>query len=324
MPGVVLMPFVAIFGVTFSDVLFCLTLGAVNVALISHLLSLAQHEGLINLSVFQRGILVIFFAFGTVQFPIAPLGQVWFIGQLTGFCFVALSYIAALSLRGSKAFFFTGLAIACAMLTRNHLIFLGIWPGVYLISKHWADKPLLLRNTVLALIPPFLLGVLFLVYNYQRFGSWTEVGISYHKMAEFFIADYKKYGYFNIHYVPINFYYQYIFYPLPLRPETLMGGSLFLLSPIFAGVFLVNFKKDRKLDLITLLISILLTNLPILLLMGTGWVQFGPRYTLDFTVPLLLFCAMGIKRMPNLPLILCTAISILHYSIGAYLFATGL
>jgi len=75
-----------------------------------------------------------------------------------------------------------------------------------------------------------------------------------------------------------------------------MGGSLFLLSPLFLGSFAALYKPSQKVSVITLLASILITNIPILLLMGTGWVQFGPRYTLDFTVPLLLLTALGIEN----------------------------
>jgi hypothetical protein len=52
--------------------------------------------------------------------------------------------------------------------------------------------------------------------------------------------------------------------------------------------------------------------------MGTGWVQFGPRYSLDFTVPLLLLTAAGLRRCPPKLLVLLTIISILPYLLGTY------
>ena len=121
---------------------------------------------------------------------------------------------------------------------------------------------------------------------------------------------------FNLHYVPINFYYHYIFYPFPLRLESLQGGSLFLLSPLFFGAFAAFWKPREKRLVWALLASILITDIPILLCMGTGFAQFGPRYTLDFTVPLLLLTALGIEKWkPAIPLALAV-ISILHYFIG--------
>ena len=65
--------------------------------------------------------------------------------------------------------------------------------------------------------------------------------------------------------------------------------------------------------------SMLLVAIPILLLMGTGWLQFGPRYTLDFTVPLLLLTAIGIRRVPLPLMVLLTAIAVLQYAAGTLL-----
>jgi hypothetical protein len=139
-------------------------------------------------------------------------------------------------------------------------------------------------------------------------------------MGPSFIADYAKYGAFNIHYLPTNLYYQYLFYPLPPRPNTLMGGSLFLLSPLFFAAIPGFYKNRSQLSVRILLLTLLCVNLPILLLMGTGWVQFGPRYTLDFVVPLILLTAMGIRTWPKWVLLFLAAISIGHYVLGTVIF----
>ena len=69
-----------------------------------------------------------------------------------------------------------------------------------------------------------------------------------------------------------------------------------------------------------LVITISLVNLPILLLMGTGWQQFGPRYTLDFTIPLLLLTAQGCRKLPTWALAALTLISAAHYIVGSIIF----
>ena len=58
--------------------------------------------------------------------------------------------------------------------------------------------------------------------------------------------------------------------------------------------------------------------------MGTGWVQFGPRYTLDFTIPLLLLTAVGLRRWPINVITLLLLISILHYILGTVYLALAL
>lgn len=320
MPAIVLMPFVAIFGVNFSDVFFTILIASINVGVVALLLRAVKDQKLIEIDEWSRVLLVLFFAFGTVQIALAPLGRVWFTAQQLGFLFVGLAYLAALQLNGRMAFFVTGLLLACAVLTRNHLLFTGIWPAWHLLKKNWDTKPQLYTSLTLFVLPLFVLSLLFLGYNFTRFGNPMELGIRYHQMNPFFVEEYQKYGAFNLHYLPINFFYQYIWYPFPLTEETLMGGSLFLLSPVFFLLFPGLVYGYRSLDTWILLASIVATSIPILLLMGTGWMQFGPRYTFDFTVPLLLLTAQGVQFTPKRILALLTLIAIVQYFIGTLFF----
>ena len=316
MPAIALMPFVAVFGVNFSDVFFNVALAAANVGIVAMLLRAANDEKILQMDEMARGLLVLFFAFGTVHITLALFGRVWFTAQLLGFLFVGFAYLAAIRLKGGLAFFVSGLLIACAMITRNHLLFTGLWPAWYLLRKNWDNRPRLYASFALFVLPIFLLGLLFLGYNFTRFGSPFELGIQYHRMSRMFVEDYQRYGAFHIQYLPINFFYQYIYYPLPYTSETSMGGSLFLLSPVFFYVFPAIRHLYRRVDTWVLLVSVLATSIPILLLMGTGWVQFGPRYTLDFTIPLLLLTAQGIQFASKSILIGLSLLSIAQYFIG--------
>lgn len=321
-PAVVLTPFVALFGVGFSDVFFNVVVGSINVGVVAALLRAIDDEQLIKVDVQYRALLVLFFALGTVHVILALFGTVWFTAELLGFLFVGLAYLSALKLRGTTAFIAVGIFMSFAMLTRNHLLFTGIWPAYYLLSKNWNDRPKLYFKAALGLLPLLIMGILFLGYNFARFGSPFELGIRYQMMAPFFIADYHKYGAFSLHYLPTNFYYQYIFYPLPATTETKMGGSLFLLSPVFLYAFLGIFKEYRNTNVWMLVFSVIITSIPILLVIGTGWVQYGPRYTLDFTIPLLLLTALGVKATSNRRLLIgLTAISIAQYITGVIFFA---
>jgi hypothetical protein len=321
LPAALLMPFVALFGVQFSDVLVTVILGVLNVGLVTLLLEEARQQGLIDLTDLQLRLLTLFFALGTVQITLAPYGMVWFTGQLVAFFFVALAYLLALRLHGGPAFFCTGLAMAAAMLTRNHLVLAGLWPAAYLLYQHRAAGwRRLLGYAALGLLPAILAVGLTGLYNAARFGSPLDNGLAYHRMAQVFADDYQRYGAFNLHYVPINFFYQYVTHPflaLPPRRETFMGGGLFWLSPVFLAAFWGLAEARPRWSAWALAGTILLVNIPILTLMGTGEIQFGPRYSLDFTVPLLLLTAMGVRRWPNWLLVLLTALAVLQYVIGA-------
>ncbi|MBP6177084.1 MAG: hypothetical protein KA473_16155 [Anaerolineales bacterium] len=328
MPAIFLMPLVAVFGVGVSDVFFNVVIAAANVAIFAALLRAVDRKGLIQLDAGFRALLSLFFAFGTVHLILALFGKLWFTAQLVGFFLVALAYLCAIELKDGKAFFIVGVLIASAMMTRNHLLFTGIWPAFHLISRYWRDRPKIYGYILLMLLPLITAGLLFLAYNFARFGSPIELGITYHKMDSFFVEDYKKYGAFNLYYVPINFYYEYIYYPIPAffrfvqqqDLSVLMGGSLFLLSPVFFGALVGAYIERASLKIWVLVTSIIFTNIPVLLVMGTGWMQYGPRYTLDFTVPLLLLTAHGIRYLPKGLVKWLVAVSIVQYIPGIYLF----
>jgi hypothetical protein len=287
----------------------------------------------------RRAVLVVCFALGTVHLTLAPFGRVWFTGQLVGFAAVALAYLAALRLRGAAAFFLTGLCLAAAAATRNNLVFTGLWPAWFLLTRSapapagaafrsasapsgapWTRRAGLLA---LGLLPVAATVGLLLLYNQVRFGSPLENGLRFHAMGEPFVADYRQYGAFNIHYLPRNVLYQYLTYPLPLRLTSDQGGGLFWMTPPFLAAFWGLSSRPRG-SVVALVLSIALTAVPILLLMGTGYVQWGPRYTLDFTVPLLLLTALGLRRWPLRWAVVALLPALAVYGYGAAHFALHL
>lgn len=319
-PAVLLMPFVALFGVQFSDVFFTLILAAVNVALVAYFLRLLSIREIVSTQPWQRFLLVVFFAFGTVHLILARWGLVWFTSQIIAFLCGLLVYIIAIRYRGAAAFFFSGLFLSFAMLTRNHLIFLGIWPAYYLFERHKsASIKTIIGYFALLGTPVLIASALYMGYNWQRFGNIFEIGISYQDLGPFFQNDFDTFGTFSLHYVPVNFYYNFIYYPFPPTEETLMGGSLFLLSPVFFSVFWGLKSNSNKVADWILGITVLATLIPILINIGTGWATFGPRYTLDLAPPLLIWTARGVQIFSKRLLIILTAISIAHYCIGALL-----
>ena len=320
LPALLLLPFVAIFGVGFPDIPFTLAIAAANVYLVALLLRRASLRRVVRLSRLQRALLVLLFACGTVQVTLAPYGSVWYTSELLGFLCTACAYTAALALSRWRAFLLTGLALAGAVLTRNHLLFAGLWPACYLLHRHRAAGRRRLLAYLLAGVTPVALAILLLaVYDWLRFGNMLDNGLSYHLVNPHLRDDFLKYGVFNLHFVPVNLFYQYIYYPFPPRPTSLIGGSLFWLTPPFMLAFWGAIVGRPRWSVAALAGSMLLVMIPILLLMGTGWLQFGPGYTLDFTVPLLLLTAIGIRRVPLPLMVLLTAIAVLQYAAGTLL-----
>src|SRR5262249_50490329 len=196
-PALLFLPFVALFGVGFSDVAFTVVLGAVNVALVAVLLRAAVAGRWIRLDRVRRGALVTCFALGTVHLTLAPFGRVWFTGQVVGFSALVLAYLAAIRMRGVVGALITGLALSAALTTRSHLLLAGVWALWALCSKERTSGR---RLAVLgfAALPVLATVALLGVYNQVRFGSPLETGIRFHQMGGAFVQSYAKYGAFNI------------------------------------------------------------------------------------------------------------------------------
>lgn len=321
-PDILFLPFIFIFGINFSDILFTILLASINVFLVDLLLIELEKKKIVFLDFFQRAILVIFFAFGTVQITLAPLGRIWFTALILGLTCILFSYVATIKFSGSKAFFLCGLGIAAAFATRMNLITVGIWPAFYLISTNWKKSRFeLIRMCLIGLIPLSITIVMMGYYNFARFGSVFESGIRFHSMHVLFREDFTKYGLFNIYNVSKNFYYQFLAYPyLAKSPLKLfMGGSLFLMSPLFFLIFRKNKNFDR--NLFYLWVTFLVTNIPILMYFNSGFLQIGPRFSMDYLAPLILLTAAGMQSVRRPTLLLLVLISIFQYFIGFFIFA---
>jgi hypothetical protein len=321
-PALVMMPWVQVFGVEASDVLVTLVIGAGNVAMMAWLLRAATERGVVALSDMQRSWLTVFFAFGTVHFTLAPLGRVWFTSQVVATTGVLLAYAAALTFSDWRAPLLVGIGTAAALGTRYPLLLTAIWPAWYLLTRTpKGQRSRLVRYVLIGGAPIVVACGMIGWYNFARFGSPLDYGYAYHHMAAAFRSAFTRYGAFNLHYLPTNLYYQYVYYPFPVRRGFLMGGSLFLLSPLFSAAVWSLWQDRKQASTWVLFLTIMAVNIPILLLMGTGWMQFGPRYTLDFTVPMVLLTANGARRWSARTIGVLTAVSVLQYLVGVTIFA---
>ncbi len=142
MPSILMLPFVAIFGVGFSDVLFSVVLGAIDVALVYSLLGIftnhgdpagpARHEPKHRLqecsappwsiSESARRWITLLFALGTPFWYLASLGTYWFTAHVVVVFFTLLATREALT---RQRWFLVGLWLACAGFARPTALFLA-------------------------------------------------------------------------------------------------------------------------------------------------------------------------------------------------------
>ncbi len=230
MPSILMLPFVAIFGVNFSDVLFSVVLGAITVALVYSLLGVFHHGPQSPTAIQQRiwadaedtekrsnalcalgssavisestrRWITLLFAIGTPFWYLASLGTYWFTAHTVAVFFSVLAVREALT---KQRWFISGLWLACAGFSRPTTLFLTPF-FVLLITFH---SSLFTRDALRALLA-FLLAITLglaahALYNYARFKSFTDFGYAYVAGAPNITTVYAQYGGFNLHFLPCN------------------------------------------------------------------------------------------------------------------------
>lgn len=301
-PAVVMLPFVALHGYQFNDTSFSVFFGALAVALFFSLLRTLARRGETRRTREENTILALTLAFGSVLFYCTIRGEVWFSAEVMG---VALTCLYLRNAVGARRPVLAGLFFSMATLTRTPLVFTGLFfvlealcagphhrlaqlKGVLAHPKPALEK---LGKFTLGALP---LAVLAAAYNVYRFGKPGEFGHSF-LFNNRVNAEVDRLGLFNIQYLQRNL--EAAFFKLPkiqLDPFQLgydpHGLSLLLTLPLI--VFLVAPKERARLHW-PLWLTVAVTALPGLFYMNTGYMQFGFRFSLDYTVYLLLLFAIG-------------------------------
>jgi hypothetical protein len=228
LPAILLMPFVALFGVGVSDILFGVVIGALNVALVQ--------------SIFKRWWLTLLFGFGTPHLYLATLGSVWFNAHVVAVLFGLLAVRGVLTkppprpspvaVRQGRVWegvhwFRAGLWLACAGLARPTMLFGAVFFLLYIVLfqrggllttktlRHQESPSISWRLGVLVVDKRALLafGVAVAMgiathglYNTARFGSPADFGYQYTAGAPNITATYARYGGFNPRFLPCNLF----------------------------------------------------------------------------------------------------------------------
>ncbi|MCY1075242.1 hypothetical protein [Archangium lansingense] len=300
-PAVVMLPFVALHGYQFNDTSFGVIVGALAVALFYSLLRFLAKEGETGRERTENVGLALVLAFGTLFFYAAIRGEVWFSAEVMGVAFTCL-YVRN-AVRAHRPVL-AGLFFSMATLTRTPLLFAGLFfvlealcPGpdrlgqLKALGAHW--KPAL-RKLGLFALGAAPLALLAAAYNLYRFGSPSEFGHAflYNNRVN---VDIDRWGLFDLSYLSRNLEAAFLklpkvsFNPLRLGYDP-HGLTLLLTLPLL--VFLVVPKLRPRLHW-PLWLTVAVTALPGLFYQNTGYMQFGFRFSLDYTPYLLLLFAIG-------------------------------
>lgn len=264
LPGVLLMPFVAVFGLGFDvrhgGALFGAGIGAAAWSV----------AGRIGLRGWRRVAAWMFPVFGTSIWYEAKEGSTWGIAALGSALFLLLALNEYFGKRRPEI---VGLLVALAALNRLPAILaaggfaLAMWR-----TGFW-------RLAIGASLAP----VVVVLYNVARFGSVMD-----QSAVLFYLADAYRFqrapGIFSLRHLPYNLYSWLVLMPTfqdtaPFLRPTIMGTSLTITSPAFLTA--LGTKRERW-----MWVSAGLVMVPAGLFFANGFAQFGMRYLLD-AVPFL-------------------------------------
>ncbi len=287
LPGIILIPFVFIFekfNLLFYQgyLQFFVTLGVFFVAY-----KLARQFSLTKInSLF----LAFAFCFASIYSFVAFFTEAWYFSQtITVFLFLTALY----EWYTKKRLGLIGIYLFCIFLTRATSIFAI---SFFVLATLFENKNLTrkhLSNTLLLIVPVITSIIIFLGYNYARFGNIFTTGHTINNIQPATQALMReKYGLFRLENISTNIYWYFLAPPQPvleegtyhlvppfLRPHD-WGMSFFIMSPIF---FLIFTRIRKKMDYEDLFIWVAsgLTVFFLLTWNSTGYFQIGPRFLLE-------------------------------------------
>jgi hypothetical protein len=286
-PGLLMVPFVALFGVHANQTLLA--------ALLCGVATGAAWALLARLDV-PRHIatwLIVFFLLGTDLLWCSMLGDVWFIAQTAS---VAFTLLALCELAGKRRGWLVGLWFALAIGSRFTLVMAlpvvlwWLWDG-FLVRER---RPRALLGGLLALLP---FALAWIGYNELRWHVPWDAGhtIFYHEDPYLGSATGSP---FSLQNVPMQLWSFFVLQPQmqnapPYVVPLQVGTALWFTSP---ALLLALFARRPLALVISLWIAVVLVAGPSLLYYANGGAQFGMRHALDFEPFLLVLLALAARE----------------------------
>ncbi|MEO6579015.1 MAG: hypothetical protein ABIO99_08985 [Candidatus Limnocylindria bacterium] len=296
MPGIVLIPFVALFGPGFDQGIATALFGAANVALVLLLLRGIGTNRRIAMW------LTAAFAFGTVHWWAAGTGTVWLHAQIVAVLFALLAMNLAVRVRMPLL---AGLLLGCAAASRLPVgltlpIYLALYLGAARFDRLVRPSPSQWRAAAVFVAGVAVPAALVAVYNLARFGSPFEFG--YGLIPGVLDEPWYANGLLSIDYVPRHIHLIFMRGPdyvdqAPWFRPNWTGMSLLLTTPIL--LWLV---KARSGWLVAAAwVAIGLGMVPDLLHGAPGFAQFGYRFILDVMPVMLLLLGLVFRDRISIP-----------------------
>ena len=300
LPSLLLMPFVALFGVyQVNTVAIATIMACISLYLIFKIFSRLQiAQDYINW-------LILALIFGTgYWYALFTSHHVYAFAHITSFLF---QFLLINEILGKKRWWLIGIYIGCTFLTRQFTIFYVAFALGYMIYLHLNQIEKIKAKDVLSLVATtgFFVGI-YLFYNYARFGNAFDTGYKNIIFIGILKERVNAYGVFNIRYFLFNLYsflikgfnieFEGKTY-LQIKDMDLWGTSLLSASPFLVASLKAKWPKILKLSA---WVSILLILVGQLFYHNNGFHQINTsRFSLDFLPLLFVLTALGANSIPK-------------------------
>lgn len=297
-PALVLMPFVAIFGVAATKgTLISIALSVLNIIILKRIF---KKLGISAESI--PWLLASFFLGTGYWFCVCRSFGVWYFGHVVA---ITCMFLAINETLGKGRGFLAGLFLGMAFLSRQLFIYSIFFLGAALWeNQNMSAVKYKIGNVIkFAIAAGFCIGI-YMLFNWARFGNTLDTGYTYFVLDGFVRERVEKYGLFHPACIIFNFVNLFLqgfrieFNPplyLSVKHMHPWGTSITFASPF---VFIAFWAKWKRGLLWAAWLSIVGAIIHILLLVPANFnLVNNYRYTLDFFPVLILLVALGTKRV---------------------------
>ncbi|MBK9030422.1 MAG: hypothetical protein IPL61_03625 [Myxococcales bacterium] len=244
--------------------------------------------------------LTIALGFGTVLYFAAVQGRVWFTAHVLG---VLLATAYAWASIEARRPILAGLFLGLAAITRTPMAFMlplfvleaaRMAGGLTALRADRAAFARAVRGPLIRFaLPVIVIAIAAAGYNLARFDAPTEFGHTYLDVRQ--QAQMEQYGLFSYQYLARNLAVAFTLLPeFPAHgPFVQVSGHGLALWVTTPALLLLLWPRQRPPIHRALWLTVAIVAIPTFFYQNSGWVQFGYRFSLDYTVFLILLLAVG-------------------------------
>ena len=241
-----------------------------------------------------------FTAFGSLLFWVSVFGNVYLLAHAESFLALTLFLI---EWAGKRRPALLGVCLGVSFLARPTTILAAIPFGLYLVWARRREFRAMALSAVAFGLPVAGAIAFYGWFNWVRFGSPFETGYSISLLTVQSLQERRAQALFSIVQIPENVRLAFLQLPdrisqFPFFSASTFGMSMAFVSPALVTSLWAGF-RDRTARL--LWIATVLVAVPVFLYYGGGFVQYGFRYSLDFTPFLVALMAIGSHRWIGWP-----------------------